>query len=119
MLNDHPVLDPQPLRDLLDMGAAPELVQELIALYEEDVPLRMAMLRTALAALDARQTMMDAHQLRGALGNLGLLRFAELAAGIETFAREGHLERVPALAEALPAAYEEARLALRACHPLA
>ena len=116
-MNDLPVLDPKPLRDLLDLGAAPELIHELITLVQEDVPIRMAMLRTALAASDAQQIMMEAHQLKGALGNLGLVRFADLASRIEACAREGHLEGAPLLAEALPAAYDEALRALAAAYP--
>jgi HPt (histidine-containing phosphotransfer) domain-containing protein len=116
-LNDLPVLDPQPLRDLLVMGASSALVQELITLFQEDVPNHMAILKTALAALDAPQIMMEAHQLKGALGNLGLVRFASLASRIEAFVQEGHLEEVPPLAEALPAAYEEALQALTAAFP--
>jgi HPt (histidine-containing phosphotransfer) domain-containing protein len=116
-LNDLPVLDPQPLRDLLEMGAEPDLVQELIALLEEDVPIRLAMLNKALAAMDAHQTLMEAHQLKGALSNMGLVRFANLAGRIEALAREGQMAPVPSLIDALPAAYEEALQALKAQHP--
>jgi len=116
-LNDLPVLDPLPLRDLLEMGVSPTLIQELIALFQEDVPIRMAVLRTALAASDARQTRMEAHQLKGALGNLGLVRFADLASRIEACVLAGHLDQAPLLAEALPAAYEEALEALLQAHP--
>ncbi len=99
------------------MGATQGLIRELVVLFEEDVPLRMAALRTALASLDAQQTMMEAHQLKGALGNLGLLYFADLASRIEQQAREGHLEFAPPLADALAAAYEAALKALNAAFP--
>ncbi len=118
-LNHPPVLDPQPLRDLLDLGAAPALVQELIVLFQEDVPTRLALLRTALAAGDGRQTGMEAHQLKGALSSLGLVRFAELASRIEACVLAGQLELAPAMAEALPAAYEEALQALKSAYPTA
>lgn len=99
------------------MGATPALVQELITLFEEDVPTRMALLRTAIGSANGTETRAEAHQLKGALGNLGLLRFADLAARMEALAREGRLEEVPRLAEDLSAAYEEARLALRQAFP--
>lgn len=117
MVNDLPVLDPHPLRDLLGLGASLALVHELISLFQEDVPARLGLLNQALGALDAQQVMMEAHQLKGALGNLGLARFAELAARIEAQAREGQMEQVPKLAEALPAAYAEALAALRSEFP--
>jgi histidine phosphotransfer protein HptB len=116
-LNDLPVLDPQPLRDLLEMGAAPALVQELVALYQEDVSNRLALLRVALQATDAQQAMSEAHQLKGALGNLGLLRFADLAARLEQYVREGQLGAAARMSEALPAAYDEALRALLAEFP--
>lgn len=116
-MTDLPVLDTRPLKDLLEMGATPALVQELIALFEEDVPVRLALLRTAIGSANAGETMAEAHQLKGALGNLGLLRFADLAARMEALARAGHLEEVPRLAEGLSAAYEDARAALAQAFP--
>lgn len=116
-MNDLPVLDPQPLRDLLDLGASPTLIHELITLFQEDVPPRLTLLQRALCAQDAQQTMMEAHQLKGALSNLGLVRFAELASRIEVQARQNHLEYLPVLADALPGAYEEALEALHTGFP--
>jgi len=116
-LNQLPILDPRPLRDLLELGASPALIQELIVLFQEDVPTRLALLRAALAAGDGRQTRMEAHQLKGALSNMGLARFAELASGIEACVLEDHLERAPALAEGLPAAYDDALQALKQAYP--
>lgn len=116
-MSDLPVLDPQPLRDLLDLGASPALVQELVTLFQEDVPERLTLLQRALCAQDAQQTMMEAHQLKGALSNLGLVRFAELASRIEAQARQGHLEHLPVLADALPGAYSEALTALHSAFP--
>lgn len=86
-------------------------------MYQEDVPTRLALLRSALAARDSAQTLAEAHQLKGSVGNLGLVQFADLAARIEAQAREGHLEQAPRLAEALPAAYQEALRALVAAFP--
>lgn len=117
IVNDLPVLDPQPLRDLLSLGASLALVHELVSLFKEDVPARMTLLKQALGAQDAEQVMMEAHQLKGALSNLGLARFAELASRIEAQARQGHLEHLPGLADALPGAYAEALAALRSEFP--
>lgn len=112
-----PILDAQPLRDLLELGAEDGLVQELIALYREDVPPRMEALREGLAAEDLPRMLTEAHQLKGALGNLGLVRFADMANRIETEARGGRLVEGPALVAALPAAYEEGLVAFREAFP--
>lgn len=116
-MSDLPVLDPRLLRDLLEIGATMALIQELIGLYQEDVPTRLAMLKMALAAGDAEHTAAEAHQLKGALSNLGLVRFADLAARIESLVREGHMEAAPRLADCLSAAYDEALHALITTFP--
>jgi HPt (histidine-containing phosphotransfer) domain-containing protein len=105
------------MHDLLEIGASMGLIQELIGLFKEDVPTRLAMLRMALSAADAKHTAAEAHQLKGALSNLGLVRFADLAARIETSARTGHFEEAPRLAEGLSRAYEDALHALEAAFP--
>jgi two-component system, sensor histidine kinase len=116
-LSDLPILDPEPLHDLLDLGGSKGLIHELIDLYQEDVPIRLAILKAALDASDTSQATMEAHQLKGALSNLGLARFAELVSGIEAHARECRLELTSSAAEALPAAYEEALHALNSAYP--
>jgi len=116
-LSDLPILDPRPLNDLLDLGGSTGLIHELIDLFQEDVPTRLAILKTALDASDATQVMMEAHQLKGALSNMGLVRFADLASRIESHAREGQLEKAPGSAEVFSAAYEEALRALNAAYP--
>jgi HPt (histidine-containing phosphotransfer) domain-containing protein len=116
-LSDMPILDPGPLDDLLNLGGSPGLVHELIDLFVEDVPVRLAILKTALDASDAPQAMMEAHQLKGALSNMGLVRFADLVSRIEAQAREGRLEQVPGIAEIFSAAFEEALHALNKTYP--
>ncbi len=116
-MSDLPILDPQPLNDLLDLGGSADLIHELIDLFQEDVPIRLAALSAAFAASDAPQVMMEAHQLKGALSNMGLVRFADLASRIEARARDGQLEPVPGMDEVFSAAYEEALQALKAAYP--
>jgi HPt (histidine-containing phosphotransfer) domain-containing protein len=116
-LSELPILDTRPLNDLLDLGGSSDLVHELIALFQEDVPVRLAILKTALEAADAPQAMMEAHQLKGSLSNMGLVRFADLVSRIESQAREGWIEKVPGIAEVFSASYEEALHALNTAYP--
>lgn len=113
-MSDLPVLDPQPLRDLLEIGAMEGLVQELIELYREDVPGRVDLLNRAIGAGDVRRTMAESHGLKGALGNLGLVRFAGLVAALEGLAHEGRMEEARLLSAGLSTAFEEALGALSA-----
>jgi HPt (histidine-containing phosphotransfer) domain-containing protein len=116
-LSDLPILDPRPLNDLLDLGGSTGLIHELIDLFQEDVPTRLTILKTALDAADAPQAMMEAHQLKGALSNMGLVRFADLVARIESSARDGQLDQVPGIAEVFSSAYKEALQALTTAYP--
>jgi HPt (histidine-containing phosphotransfer) domain-containing protein len=116
-LSELPILDPHPLQELLEIGAGVELVQELIGILREDVPLRMALMQSGLEARDTEKVMMEAHQLKGSSGNLGLLRLAELARQIEAEARAGRLEQVPAWLKAIPGALEEGLAALGEAFP--
>jgi HPt (histidine-containing phosphotransfer) domain-containing protein len=114
---DLPVFDPAQLRSLLELGAEPALIQELIGLYEADAPERIAALAAAASDGDATRLLAEAHHLKGSLGNLGLVRFAELARRLETAGREGCLEGVEVLVAALPAEHAEGLAALKAAFP--
>ena len=116
-MSDRPILDPQPLRDLLDIGAPASLIQELIALFQEDVPERLGRLDKALGTEDLAAAAVEAHTLKGALGSLGLQRSMDLMASLECAARAGRLAETVALAQGLPAAYAEALRALLATFP--
>ena len=116
-MSEQPVLDPGPLHDLLDLGVGPELIQELVGLLKEDVPSRIQAVRLGFEAGDEEQVLQEAHQLKGALGNLGLLRFADLARQVEQMAREGRLQEGGPVVSAFPAAYEEALAALAEAFP--
>lgn len=118
-MSELPILDPKPLRDLLDIGAGDDLIRELIDLVQEDVPPRVATIRAAVASADAELVMQEAHQMKGALGNLGLRRMAALAIQIESAAREGRFAAARELAEQLPEAYDAALAALLAAFPQA
>jgi HPt (histidine-containing phosphotransfer) domain-containing protein len=112
-----PVLDPQPLQDLLEMGAEPGLVRELVGLLEVDAPARLTALRKALADEDKGVASPEAHQLKGALGTLGLMRFADLTRQLEEYLQEGRWNEARSLLETFPTAYEEALAALRSAFP--
>ncbi len=115
-MTDLPIIDPKQLDMLreLDPEGAPELIRELVGIFEEDAPLRVADLKAALAAGSAPDASAAAHALKGGVANLGLARLAELARQAEHAAREGHLAPVAALVEPIEAGITEAVAALKA-----
>ena len=118
-MSDLSVLDPAPLQELLDMGAEASLVQELVLLYQEDVPPRLARLAASFASGDAPGILVEAHQLKGATGNLGLMRFSDLAGRIETLVRQQQLQAAEPLIQALQGVYDEGLAALTQAFPAA
>lgn len=115
-VSELPIIDPKQLDMLreLDPEGAPELIRELVGIFEEDAPLRMADLRAAVAAGSAPDASAAAHALKGGVANLGLARLAELARQAEHAARNGEIAPVAALIEPLEAGIQEALAALKA-----
>ncbi len=109
------VLETEPIARLREMGTAlgNEVPCRIIELYLGDSPMRLATLRQALAAGDARTMTTAAHALKGSSANLGAGDLAELCHRLERLAAEA----VPADAEArlstLEAEYSRVELAMR------
>lgn len=70
----------------------PDLIAELIKLYVEDTPRRIAAIRCALAARDVTTLRRAAHGLKGSSASLGARRVAALCDELEalTFANLTH-----------------------------
>jgi HPt (histidine-containing phosphotransfer) domain-containing protein len=69
--------------DEIQIAGEPDLIVELIDLYLEDVPRRMALMRKSLADRSWLLLKRDAHNLRGSSGNLGALEMARICQEIE------------------------------------
>lgn len=85
------ILDPNALdalRDLQDDGDD-DLLGELIALFLEDSPARIAGMRDAIVREDWPALASWAHSLKGSCGSLGARHMAELCARLEHLGRSG------------------------------
>lgn len=109
-------LDEATLRQLLDLDdGATGLMAELVGLFKEDTPSRLAGLDAALAAGDAQATAELAHALKGASGTIGASRMRGLAQDLEKAGKAGNVgEPEHHRLEELKAAYTEACAALDA-----
>ena len=113
-----PVLDPRPLQDLAGLGTDSALIQELIDLLASDTPPRLEALAVAVTAGQAHRVVEEAHQIKGSVGNLGLMRMSHLAGQIEARGRLGRLEGLLPMVEALEGAYQEGLAALKKAFPV-
>ncbi|TMK31744.1 MAG: response regulator [Actinobacteria bacterium] len=73
------------------VGGDRALLDELLAIFAEDAPVRMDAIRRAIASGDAQELMREAHTLKGALKVLGAAAAAGLAQDLETRGGDGDL----------------------------
>jgi HPt (histidine-containing phosphotransfer) domain-containing protein len=104
-----PILDEA---DLLErLGDDAELVAEVLAVFLEDAPVRLAAIHAALAQRDAAELRAAAHALKGAAASIAAIRLFEAAQALEHTSHDGQLDgaavgRVVSETDALVAALQ-------------
>ena len=71
-----------------------ELVEEIVGMFLEDYPVRIAALRDAMSAGDASALGDAAHTLKGAISNFGAEAAQEAAFDLERRGREARLDGI-------------------------
>lgn len=104
-------LDPKPLDSLrrLEQAAGKPLVREIVDSFLAQAPDRLARLRQALLASDARELAFVAHSLKGSSAQLGAVRVAELSARLEEKGHGAELSGAAALLTELEQEIEQVR----------
>jgi HPt (histidine-containing phosphotransfer) domain-containing protein len=92
------------------MGGDANLVAEVIRLFLEDCPIRLAAISAAVDLSDAEQIRMTAHALKGAAGNLSATALVDATAALERIGAEG---RIPAARAAWRRLEAEAAVAMQ------
>jgi CheY-like chemotaxis protein/HPt (histidine-containing phosphotransfer) domain-containing protein len=111
---ETPGVDPSVLLELRAFALPGESdpVTRVIALFQRDVPGRLAGLRAMLEQGDAQALAVAAHALKGSAGAVGAYVVHDLCAELEELAESGSLEGAEEVLAALEAAYERTRPAL-------
>lgn len=100
-------LCPLDLEDgLARAGGEKDFYKELLDLFLEDVPQRVAELRSAIEAGDAARVASAAHSIKGAAANLSAMPVRETAYALETRGRGADLSGAPQLLAQLEAEIE-------------
>lgn len=91
-MSDHP-LDPDVLAMLRSLSPAegPDVLLEVLALFQADAPARLAALDAALGAGDLPLAGRSAHAIKGGAGNIGARTLYAACKAVEDAARGGHL----------------------------
>ena len=97
---EPPDLDPDALERLRRFGGA-RLVGDMISLFLEALPQRLAAARSGIASGDAHAVEHELHALKSSSAQLGALRMNRLSLEGELRARAGTLETVSLILDAL------------------
>lgn len=90
----------------------PDIVAEVVELFLEDSPRRVAAIRAAAAARDPRQLGREAHGLKGSSANVGAVHLRSLCERLERLGKSGATEGADALATAVEAEFQRVRQCL-------
>ena len=96
-------IDPEAIASLrsLNPGDHDEFLRELIGIFVEDVPKRIAELEQSLAAGDAARFTRAAHSIKGGSSNLGAAALRDAAAQLELRSKQEGLAGVAPLLASL------------------
>lgn len=104
----HPIIDQQAIENLRDLGGGDdEFLREIVGIYLQDTPLRLAELHTALAAGDQAGFVRAAHTIKGSSSNIGAEEVRCLAEALEQQSKQ----TAPGPEAAVPVAELEAAFA--------
>ncbi len=112
---DDAILDPATIATLRELSPGDDsFLSEIIGIYLNDSPGRIAEIRTGIATNDAKMVTRAAHSLKGSSGNFGAARLHAASRDIEQFANQERLGEAAAILPRLEAEYQKVATALRA-----
>ena len=112
-MNDSDIIDPQAQARLKEWGGA-KLLTQMIRLFLETAPNRMAQGRKGLAEGNVREAERGVHSLKSSAANVGALRVSRLAAQMEDHAARADLAAVAAQMPSLESEFAAASQRLAA-----
>ncbi|WP_438483488.1 Hpt domain-containing protein [Oleiharenicola lentus] len=110
---DPTVIDPQAIEALRSLSPDDTgFMKELIDIYLQDTPARIAEVETSLANKDANTLLRAAHTIKGSSANFGARTFVKMALEIESHAKTANLEAAASLVPAFKEEYARVSAAL-------
>ena len=114
-MEERPVLDPAVLNTLrkLTSPGEPDVLQEVLKLFLDDVPARLTRLRNAWASRNIEEVQRAAHSLKGSAGNIGARRLHALCSQLDDKGRSGDLDALGPLVDALGEEFDKVEAEIR------
>jgi histidine phosphotransfer protein HptB len=115
-VSDTPIIDSEAIDNLreLNPGDGGEFLKEIVNIYIEDTPNRLAELRKSLAAGDVATFARAAHTIKGSSANVGATTLRALAERLEHASRKDGLGALAPLVAECEAEFARAAGELRA-----
>jgi PAS domain S-box-containing protein len=107
-------LDMSQIDELLGLDDSGEVLDDFVGMYTTQAPQRIDEIAKALETGDLPRVVRVAHSLKGASGNLGAARVADVARRIELAGQGGDADAIGPLVEEIRARYVEVEAALNA-----
>jgi HPt (histidine-containing phosphotransfer) domain-containing protein len=109
------VLDMSIIDELLSLSddGDPELLVDLLHMFLQDAPTKVARIAKGLQAGDLTEVEHASHSLKGSSGNLGATHVQHVCESLQVASRKGEKEKIGPLVEQLLADYSLAEAALR------
>jgi HPt (histidine-containing phosphotransfer) domain-containing protein len=110
-----PALDPVVLENLrqLTPPGEPDVLNEVLQLFLDDVPARIERLRAAWQGGDAVAVQRAAHSLKGSAGNIGATDLLGVCRQLDELGRAGDLSGAAALVAALDSEFGRVRAEIK------
>jgi len=113
-----PAIEPTAIDALRALNPGDDsFLHDLIQIYLDDAPKRLAEIEQASAQKDARKLTLAAHSLKGSSSNFGANQLRAVSEELEELGRRSALDGVPALLPPLREAYAEVQAELTALLP--
>ncbi len=111
---DAPVIDQQAIENLrlLDPSNNDEFLREIVGIFLDDTPQRIAELEQSLAANDVAKFTRAAHSIKGSSANLGAMALRIVAETLEHQSRKEGLGGLAPLIGAVKAEFARAQVEL-------
>lgn len=113
-MSQESAIDPEAIENLraLDTDGDDAFLREIVGIFLQDTPVRLAELHTSLAAGDVTRFSRAAHSLKGSASNLGATRLSGAAARLEQLSRAEGLGGVSASIPEIEAEFAAAKAEL-------
>lgn len=101
----------------LNQEGQPDIVREVLTLFLDDAPRRLAAIRDALERRDAAALRREAHTLKGAAAHIGAVTFERHCRQLEALGRAASLDGAPEIVRQIHTEFDRVRDEIRRLLP--